>query len=39
MLTGRDDPSFEGLMLIHRETVYFTRSRSSRNIEALASIR
>ena len=38
MLTGRDDPSFEGVMSIHRDTVvYVTRLRSSRNIEALAS--
>ena len=37
MLTGCDDPSFEGLMLIHRDTVYFTLSLSSCNIEALAS--
>ena len=37
MLTEREDPSFEGAMLIHRDTVYVSRSRSSRNIEALAS--
>ena len=37
MLTCRDDPSFEGVMSIHRDTGYVTRSRSSRNIEALAS--
>ena len=38
MLTDRDNPSFEGVMSIPRNTVvYVTRSRSSPNIEALAS--